>query len=152
MPKILLPHTQDSVELGLLLAVCHELTLSWRGSALSADLPMPVYGGHLTLANVLIRDVEYSYSFDVACRVVARQPDTMNATTVFFADSGNAQWFKRIPFKNGRQVKSGSRREVLCAQFTEDCMKYWGSLSAEQRESFESDARKSVTEHSLLKK
>lgn len=150
MPTILLPHTQDSVELGELLAVCHELTLSWRGSALSAALPMPVYGAHLTLANVLKRHPEYAYSFDVACRVVASQPDTMNATTVFFNDSGNAQWFKRLPFKNGLQVKSGSRREVLCAHFTEDCMEYWQSLTTKERVRVQIDAQSRLGRLGLL--
>ena len=134
MPQIELPHTRESVELALLLAVCNQLSEAWRGSSLSTSLPMPIYTSQLLLFNRLEVNHEYAYSFDMACRVVSRQRNTKSATNVFFANVDNAKWFKKVRSDNGLSTQDDGRRTVFCAQFTEQCIAYWEGLSAVQKE------------------
>jgi len=134
MPQIELPHTRESVDLALLLAVCNKLTEAWRDSPLSTSLPMPIYTSQLLLLNRLEVNREYAYSFDMACRVVSRQQNTKSATNVFFANVDNAKWFKKVRFENGLATQDGNRRTIFCAQFTQNCIEYWEGLPAGQKE------------------
>lgn len=133
MNKIVLPHTNERVDLDLLLAVCDELTHEWRNSSLisASSVPMPIYHAAKSLDARLLTNPEYAYSFDMACRRVSSQRNMMHATNLFFR--ANAEWFQRVPFANGLSTTTGARRTVQCVQFTERCMNYWKSLSSEQR-------------------
>ena len=134
MPQIELPHTRESVDLALLLAVCTKLTQAWGRPLPSTSLPMPIYTSQLSLANRLAVNREYAYSFDMACRVVSNQPDTKSATNVFFDNVDNAKWFKKVRFENGLATRDGNRRTIFCAQFTQNCIEYWEGLPAGQKE------------------
>jgi hypothetical protein len=135
MNKIVLPHTNERVDLDLLLAVCNELTQEWRDSPLSASsAPMPIYHSAQSLDARLQTNPEYAYSFDMACRRVSGQRNMMHATNVFFNNRANADWFQRVPFANGLFTVAGARRNVQCVQFTKQCMDHWESLPPKQRE------------------
>lgn len=137
MNEIRLPHANERVDLGILLAVCNELMLEWRQKPLDANAaPMPVYASHLGLVKRLACNPEYVFSFDVACRLVSSQRNMKQASQQFFADSGNAEWFELVPETDGILRTNLSRRQVQGAAFTGKCIEYWKGLPEAERASF----------------
>jgi hypothetical protein len=136
MQKIFLPHTNEFVDLDLLLSVCSELMQEWRGAPLSAaTVPMPIYAANNALNTRLAMQPEYAYSFDVACRLISSQRNTKSASNDFFSNPANSAWFERTKdtIRNGIERSSGVRSRVSCVQFTQRCMDDWHAMPSSQR-------------------
>jgi len=136
MKEIRLPHANDRVDLDILLAVCNELLLEWRQVPLDVNAsPMPIYASKVGLMQRLADKSEYVFSFDVACRLVSSQRNTMQVSRQFFADTGNAEWFELVPETDGIFLGNGLRSRVQGVRFTSKCLDYWAGIPDAQRAS-----------------
>jgi hypothetical protein len=136
MNEIMLPHAKERVDLDILLVVCDELMLEYRGRQLGVNAAvMPVYASQVTLLQRLAKKPDYVFSFDVACRLVSSQRNTKQASRQFFANPGNAQWFELIPETDGISLKNKVRSRVQGVRFTNKCIEHWNELPESQRAS-----------------